>query len=64
MMGFKTSPYAATYGSSIAEYFIRGDEKEIDNPLRWNSIILNLPGKWSIILIILKYINGTTFSRK
>ena len=45
MMGFKTSPYAATQGSSIAEEFIRGDENEVDNPLRWDSIIFNLPGK-------------------
>ena len=40
-----TYHYTATQGSSIVEEFIRGDEKEIDNPLRWDSIIFNLPGK-------------------
>ena len=44
-MGFKKSPYAATQGSSIAEEFIRGDNEDFTNPLCWNSIILNLPGK-------------------
>lgn len=45
MMGFKKYPYAAAQGSSIAEEFIRGDSEDFTNPLCWNSIILNLPGK-------------------
>lgn len=44
MMGFKTYPYEATQGLSIAEEFIRGNNEEWENPLCWDFVKLNLPG--------------------
>ena len=42
--GMKQSPeYAATY-YYLAEEFIRGNHTDIDNPLRWDTIKLNVLG--------------------
>jgi len=43
-MGFAPSPEWACRFYYIAEEFVRGDEKEPQNPLRWDKVILNLFG--------------------
>ena len=43
-MGFAPSPEWACRFYYIAEEFVRGDEKEPRNPLRWDKVILNLFG--------------------
>lgn len=43
-MGFRPSPEWAARYYYLAEEFIRGDEAALDNPLRWDSIELNLLG--------------------
>ena len=43
-MGFKQSPEIACRYFYLAEEFIRGNHKEVNNPLRWDSIKLNLIG--------------------
>jgi hypothetical protein len=43
-MGFRPSPYYAVRLYYWAEEFAWGNPKQISNPLRWNEVILNLPG--------------------
>jgi len=43
-MGFRPSPEWACRFYYLAEEFVRGDEKDIKNPLYWKSIVLNLIG--------------------
>ena len=43
-MGFRPSPEWSCRFYYLGEEFIRGDEKSLENPLRWDRIILNLPG--------------------
>jgi hypothetical protein len=43
-MGFRPSPYYTVRLYYWAEEFVRGNPKQISNPLRWNEVILNLPG--------------------
>ena len=43
-MGFKPSPYWAVRFYYLAEEFARGNRWDKDNPLRWDRVILNLPG--------------------
>ena len=43
-MGLKPSPYMAVRFYYFAEEFARGDRREENNPLRWDVIVLNLPG--------------------
>jgi len=43
-MGFKPSPEWSCRFYYLAEEFLRGDEKDISNPLYWKTIILNLIG--------------------
>jgi hypothetical protein len=43
-MGFRPGPYYAVRLYYWAEEFARGNPKQISNPLRWNEVILNLPG--------------------
>ena len=43
-MGFNSSPYWAARFYYLAEEFIRGDEKDPNNPLFWDSVSLNLLG--------------------
>jgi hypothetical protein len=45
LMGFKPSPYNATRAFAWAEDIIRGNPKDESNPLHWDRIRLNLPGK-------------------
>jgi hypothetical protein len=46
-MGFRFSPYQAVQGVLFAEMFIRGDRHDPTNVLRWDSVVLNLPGSLS-----------------
>jgi hypothetical protein len=43
-MGFRPSPYYAVRFYYWAEEIIRGDRRAPGNPLRWDRVILNLPG--------------------
>jgi len=43
-MGFRPSPEWSCRFYYLSEEFIRGDEKSLVNPLRWDRVILNLPG--------------------
>ena len=43
-MGFRPSPEWSCRFYYLSEEFIRGNEKSLENPLRWDRIILNLPG--------------------
>jgi hypothetical protein len=43
-MGLKPSPYMAVRFYYFAEEFARGDRRAKNNPLRWDVVILNLPG--------------------
>ena len=43
-MGFRPNPEWACRFYYLAEEFVRGDERHLDNPLRWDSVILNLVG--------------------
>jgi len=43
-MGLRPSPEWSCRFYYLAEEFIRGNESEIDNPLRWDKVVLNLIG--------------------
>jgi len=43
-MGLKSSPYVCTQTFGWCEDAIRGNRREANNPLRWDEIVLNLPG--------------------
>ena len=43
-MGLTSSPYMAVRYYYFAEEFARGDRRATTNPLRWDSVRLNLPG--------------------
>lgn len=43
-MGLKPSPYMCIRFYYFAEEFARGHRLHADNPLRWDRVILNLPG--------------------
>jgi hypothetical protein len=43
-MGLRPSPYMAVRFYYLAEEFIRGDRLQTDNPMRWDFVMLNLPG--------------------
>lgn len=43
-MGARMSPYFSVQFCSLAEEFCRGNQKDTTNPLRWDIIVLNLPG--------------------
>ena len=43
-MGFRPSPEWSCRFYYLGEEFVRGDETSLSNPLRWDRIILNLPG--------------------
>jgi len=43
-MGLRPSPEWSCRFYYLAEEFIRGNEKEVENPLRWDRVILNLIG--------------------
>ena len=43
--GLRSSPEGACTFYYLAEEFIRGNHKEANNPLRWDTVILNLIGK-------------------
>ena len=43
-MEFRPSFYYAVRFYYWVEEFARGNPKQISNPLRWNKVILNLPG--------------------
>jgi hypothetical protein len=43
-MGFRPSPYYAIRFYYWAEEIIRGDRRAPGNPLRWDRVVLNLPG--------------------
>jgi hypothetical protein len=43
-MGSKPSPFYAVSFFYIAEEFVRGNHIDKDNPLRWDDIVLNIPG--------------------
>lgn len=44
LMGLKSSPYNCIRTFLWSEDFIRGDREAKDNPLRWDSVVTNLPG--------------------
>ena len=44
LMGLKSSPYNSIRTFLWSEDFIRGDRRSKANPLRWDSVIANLPG--------------------
>lgn len=43
-MGFRPSPEWACRYYYLAEEFVRGDERDVNNPMRWDTVILNLLG--------------------
>jgi hypothetical protein len=43
-MGFKPCPYNAVGTFRWADEIIRGTPRDLENPFRWTSIELNLPG--------------------
>ena len=43
-MGFRPSPYWSVRFYYLAEEFVRGNRLDAENPLRWDFVILNLPG--------------------
>ena len=43
-MGFKSSPYWAAKYYYLAEEFVRGDDQDLENPLFWDKVSLNLLG--------------------
>ena len=43
-MGFCPSPKWAVRFYYLAEEIIRGDHTDLHNPLRWDEVVLNLPG--------------------
>jgi hypothetical protein len=43
-MGSRPSPHSSVRFCYLAEEFVRGDPAEADGPLRWDDVILNLPG--------------------
>ena len=45
LMGFRPSPYNSVKHYYHAEEFIIGDHAELDNPFRWDRVILNLTGQ-------------------
>ena len=45
LMGFRPSPFVCTQTFAWGETLIRGDRLAVDNPLRWDRVIMNLPGK-------------------
>jgi hypothetical protein len=46
LMGFKPSPpYNATRAFAWAEEIMWGNRKDVDNPMRWDRVRLNLPGE-------------------
>ena len=44
LMGFRSSPYMAVRFYYLAKEVIIGDTDDWDNPLSWQSVVLNLPG--------------------
>ena len=44
LMGLASSPYNSTRTFAWSEDFIRGDRRDPSNPLRWDRVVLNLPG--------------------
>ncbi len=44
LMGLRPSPYVCTQTFSWGEEIIRGNRLDPNNPLRWDKVILNLPG--------------------
>ena len=44
LMGLTSSPYNSTRTFAWSEDFIRGDRRDPKNPLRWDRVVLNLPG--------------------
>jgi hypothetical protein len=46
-MGFKSSPYNTIQGILMAEEIVRGDHRDANNILRWDTVLLNLPGSIS-----------------
>ena len=44
LMGLRPSPYVCTQAFSWSEEVIRGNRLDEKNPLRWDKVILNLPG--------------------
>ena len=44
LMGFRSSPYVCTQTFAWGDAVIRGDRKDLDNPLRWDKVVMNLPG--------------------
>jgi len=43
-MGLKSPPYVCTQTFGWCEDAIRGNRRETNNPLRWDEVVLNLPG--------------------
>lgn len=48
-MGIKTSPHQAAQGMTWFEELVRGDRHDEKNPVRWASIVMNLPGSTAYV---------------
>jgi len=44
-MGLKSSPHGCVKMQALAEEFLRGHPSALSNPLRYDQVILNLPGQ-------------------
>ena len=44
LMGFWSSPFVCTQTFAWGDTLIRGDWKELSNPLYWDRVVINLPG--------------------
>jgi hypothetical protein len=49
MMGLKSSPYFSIKATHLGEEVAFGDPADINNPLQWKSVRLNLPGPPNMI---------------
>ena len=47
LMGLRSSPFICTQTFAWGEALICGDRKARDNPLRWDRVVMNLPGSES-----------------
>ena len=49
-MGFRASPFYAVFFYHMAKEFVRGNNLDQKNALRWDEIVLNLPGSRNLAL--------------
>ena len=44
LVGFRSSPYVCTQMFAWGDTVIKGDRHDVNNPLQWDEVVLNLPG--------------------